>query len=63
MLVTPFWAYIPVFVSLLELDSDILILFTDPLICSIRRQPELTAKLHRNTVASAKKIAGEFGKG
>ena len=27
------------------------------------RQPELTAKLHRNTVASAKKIAGEFGKG
>ncbi|HCI92443.1 MAG TPA: hypothetical protein DHV60_07840, partial [Verrucomicrobiales bacterium] len=26
------------------------------------RQPELTAKLHRNTVASAKKIAGEFGK-
>jgi acetoin utilization deacetylase AcuC-like enzyme len=27
------------------------------------RQPELTAKLHRNTVASAKKIATEFGKG
>jgi len=27
------------------------------------RQPDLTAKLHRNTVASAKKIAGEFGKG
>lgn len=27
------------------------------------RQPGLTAKLHRNTVASAKKIATEFGKG
>jgi len=27
------------------------------------RHPELTAKLHRNTVASAKKIATEFGKG
>ncbi|MBK1831671.1 histone deacetylase [Verrucomicrobiaceae bacterium R5-34] len=27
------------------------------------RQPDLTAKLHRNTVASAKKIAKEFGKG
>ena len=26
------------------------------------RQAELTAKLHRNTVASAKKIAGEYGK-
>lgn len=27
------------------------------------RQPDLTAKLHRNTVASAKKIATEYGKG
>ncbi|MCP5536995.1 MAG: histone deacetylase [Akkermansiaceae bacterium] len=27
------------------------------------RHPGLTAKLHRNTVASAKKIAAEFGKG